>query len=171
MPRARHIAWFTYGIICIAVLLFPPWIISDKRDFPKSFSKEWFISYDFHFWSYEPVQHSPVHGHPAYWGMITTELSKQVNYGVFGVEIILLSVSGLISYRIIRWYDKSLSKKPAQPAIASFLTQIKENKQATVSKGYNSRINFRLPSCRGCAPTIDQHRCQPRSSIARKSMV
>jgi hypothetical protein len=135
MPRARHIAWFIYSIICMAVLLFPPWIISDKRDFPKSFSKEWFISYDFHFWSYEPIQHSPVHGHPAYSGMITTKLFKQLNYGVFGVEIILLCVVGLFLFWLIRWYNKSLSLKPAQPAIVSLLTKIKESEQTTASNG------------------------------------
>lgn len=140
MPRARHIAWLIYSMICVAVLLFPPWIISHERDYPKLFGKEWFFSYDFRFWFHEPVQHSPVHGHPDYWGMITTKLFKQLNYGVFGIEIILLCFSGLLLYRIIRRYDKSLNLKPAQPAIASLLTKIKESEQATASNGDKTQV-------------------------------
>lgn len=130
MPRVRHTAWFIYCLIGTAVFLFPPWIVSRKEDYPLSFDVDWLFSFNFHYWNYNPVEHTFIHGHPAYYAEVSTQLFKQLNFGIFGIEIILLGVLGVILKGIIRWHHKSLCQQPNRPVKAAFPGKSQESEQA-----------------------------------------
>ena len=133
--RFRYRVWFGFLLVCAVVFCFPPWLVHYKSTYPTPFNVDWFFAFNFHFWTYAPVEYvhvSPVAG-PHY--MMEAKQFRHLNYCVLGIEIILLGLMGVILRGVIRRHEASLCYEPIPPVMATFLKRMKRSEQAAASDG------------------------------------
>jgi hypothetical protein len=110
--RFRYRVWFAYFLICVAVYLFPPWIVSSMETYPTPFNVDWFFSSNFHFWTYQPVAMANVMDTTGYCTVVEFNKFKHLNYCALGIETVFLGLLALILSVIIRRHEASLAHDP-----------------------------------------------------------
>ena len=126
----RRKVWLGFFLVCTAVLLFPPWIISPGEHYPTPFRVSWLTLWDFHFLAYQPpdgIKH--VEDHSGFCTGFPFKEYKHLNYYLWGIEIAFLGVLATILHLIIRQHAGSVAHSSFMYNTAAALRQKAECNQ------------------------------------------
>ncbi len=103
--------WFGFFLVCVAVIFFPPWIISGDESYPTPFRIGWLTRWNLHFWAYQPLGVMHVMDNTGYCREILVREYKHLNYYLLAFEVVSLGVLAQILRRVIHWHAKSTASK------------------------------------------------------------